>query len=284
MISDETLMAYADGELSAGQRIEIETAMARDPEVARRVSEHQALRVELGAAFDGVLCEDIPDRLIAAARLAPIAAERDSLHPEQSRSSTRSLAQPAAPLSSSEEGNADRLADVVPLRQRNSAVPAAPQRSWAWPEWTAIAATLVLGVIAGSSWRTQGSMLTADSEGLVATGALARALSEQFAATQSADAPVQVGLSFRDKSGAYCRSFATHAGTAVTGVACRHESEWRLPVLAEGAARSAGSESYRMAATSLPPAVLKSMDERIEGEPLSAQEEQAARKRGWQAN
>ncbi len=65
-ISDETLMAYADGELEPAQRAEVEAAMAADPKVAERVERHRALRRKLNAAFDPVLLETVPHALIAA--------------------------------------------------------------------------------------------------------------------------------------------------------------------------------------------------------------------------
>lgn len=63
--SDETLMAYADGELDEVLRSEISTALAADAELARRVAAHQALRARLQAAFDPVLREAVPARLLA---------------------------------------------------------------------------------------------------------------------------------------------------------------------------------------------------------------------------
>src|SRR5262245_25694610 len=70
-ITDEMLMAYVDGELDAEARAAVETAMARDPDIARQVEQHKALRKKLHTAFDGVLQEPLPDRLIATARNAP---------------------------------------------------------------------------------------------------------------------------------------------------------------------------------------------------------------------
>jgi transposase len=50
--SEETLMAYADNELDAQTRTAVEEAMASDPEIARRVAQHKALRGKLRVAFD----------------------------------------------------------------------------------------------------------------------------------------------------------------------------------------------------------------------------------------
>ena len=52
---DETLMAYADGELDAAQRAQIDAAIAQDPGLALRVQEHKALRARMTGAFSRVL-------------------------------------------------------------------------------------------------------------------------------------------------------------------------------------------------------------------------------------
>jgi hypothetical protein len=66
-VNDETLMAFADGELGAGERAEVEAALARDPALRERLEAHQRLRSRLSAAFDGALMEAPPDRLVKAA-------------------------------------------------------------------------------------------------------------------------------------------------------------------------------------------------------------------------
>ena len=43
-ISDEMLMAYADGELDATAREAVESAMREDPQIVERVARHSALR------------------------------------------------------------------------------------------------------------------------------------------------------------------------------------------------------------------------------------------------
>lgn len=74
--SQETLMAYADGELDAGTRRAIETAMATDPQIAAQVERYRNQRALLGAAFGGVLDEPVPDRLLEAAQSSPAGPER----------------------------------------------------------------------------------------------------------------------------------------------------------------------------------------------------------------
>lgn len=243
--SDETLMAYADGELDAATRAAVETALAGDPDLARRVAQHRALRERLRGAFDPVLEEPLPERLLSAARAGPVA----------------------------------HTGNVTPLRRRS---PAAPR--WTWRQWSALAASLIVGVLLGPLlWQPPASeMLNARDGQLVAGGALARALSGQLAGNQPADAPVQIGVSFRARSGDYCRTFALRAKSALAGVACREHSAWRLQVLAAAQPPAAAAGDYRPAASALPPAVARSVDELIAGEPLDAAAEAAARGRAWQ--
>ena len=42
--SEETLIAYADGELDAATRAALEAALASDPQLAQRIERHRALR------------------------------------------------------------------------------------------------------------------------------------------------------------------------------------------------------------------------------------------------
>jgi hypothetical protein len=67
-IADETLMAYADGELDASGRGVVEAAMQADPAIARRVAEYRGQREKLRAAYEPELAEPVPDRLLAVLR------------------------------------------------------------------------------------------------------------------------------------------------------------------------------------------------------------------------
>jgi anti-sigma factor RsiW len=44
---DETLMAYADGELDAGLKAQIDAAIEQDPALAQRVEQHRTLRARI---------------------------------------------------------------------------------------------------------------------------------------------------------------------------------------------------------------------------------------------
>jgi anti-sigma factor RsiW len=66
--SDELLIAYLDGELDAGQSAEVAAAISRDPALSRDAQALRESAAALRAAFDEVLHEPVPERLLAAAR------------------------------------------------------------------------------------------------------------------------------------------------------------------------------------------------------------------------
>lgn len=67
-LSDETLIAYLDGELDAAARDEIAAALERDPQLREHAGALTDSAALLRAAMDEVLREEVPQRLIDAAR------------------------------------------------------------------------------------------------------------------------------------------------------------------------------------------------------------------------
>lgn len=70
-VDDETLMAFADGELSGDERAAVEAALAADPALRSKLEAQRLLGARLSAAFDGALTEPVPSRLTAAAAPRP---------------------------------------------------------------------------------------------------------------------------------------------------------------------------------------------------------------------
>lgn len=66
-LSDETLMAYVDGELPVQEAARVALAVAADPELASRVEQQRELRARLKAVYAPVLDLVVPPRLQAAA-------------------------------------------------------------------------------------------------------------------------------------------------------------------------------------------------------------------------
>jgi hypothetical protein len=241
--TDEVLMAYADDELDARTRAAVEAAMASDPQIARRIAQHLALRNRVQSAFSGVLHEPVPARLLRIVQSESTARQGDK---------------------------------VVRLRRPRA-------RRSRWPQWSAIAASLIVGIIAGrlGLWAGNPGPTVIRGERMLASGALADALSNQLAADQPAAAPVRIGVSFRSKAGRYCRTF-TLRQPASGGLACRAAGGWEIDVLASAQSRGGGPGTYRQAASTVPPAVAAAVGDQIAGEPLDARAEAAARARHWQ--
>lgn len=231
MITEEKLMAYADGELAGDDRASIETALPENERLQSALTQERLLRRKLSDVYDPALQEEVPERL------------------------TRLLS-----------GGEDRM---FSFGKRKSA----GRPSW-WQNVTALAATLVLGIIVGQSINGGGDLLNG-REAQVADGELEQALDTQLASAQSPDAPVQVGISFVGPEGAPCRTFQS---SAAAGLACRSKDRWNVMLIAPG---SGSSDFEYQQAGSGPALVMKSAQELMVGEPMDAVEERRARDSGW---
>ncbi len=249
-ISDETLMAFADGELDTAAAAAVEAALHDDPRLAARVAEHRALRARVQAAFTEELAELVPRRLVDTAMRAQSAAV-----------------------------DAPKIVPIDAARKRR-------ERSWRRAPLPplAMAASLALGIGIGFvAWHSPVPILGENAQGaLMADGSLARALSDQLAGPGAAGG-VDIGLSFLSKSGSYCRTFRIAKALAPAGLACRSGTDWRIDVLTQSAAGPGVQAAYRMAGSSLPPAVLAAIQSRIVGQPLDRAGESAARRRAWRS-
>ena len=252
-ISDETLMAYADGEADAATRASIEAAMRDDPEIAGRVALHRAMRETLQGAFATVIEEPVPERLIAAARGQ------------------------APPATASTPSAVADLAGARNAAQRK--VEASAGRRW---QPAALAACLLLGLSAGYlTWHGPAPLIEANADGLIAGAALAKALSSQLSDDRSAGLVAVTGLSFRNKAGGYCRTFSLSADGA-SGLACRDGARWKINALVQSANQGSNA-NFRTAESALPAPLRSAVETLIEGEPLDRSAEIAARQAGWAA-
>ena len=243
--TDETLMSYVDGEADADACTAIEAAARQDPHLAQRIEQQRQLRTRLATAFGSVLSEAVPERLTHSALTSPASArvlgtERDWFGAARRRT-----------------------------------------RGWSWPEWGAVAASLCIGILASRMFVGGASapLTTADGR-LLARGELAAGLSELSGSTTNAAGNVGVGMTYRDKSGSYCRTFNMQGNAALAGIACRQGTQWRVQALLEND-QPATQSQYRMAGSELPPVLLGVVEAAIEGDPLDVEGEAAARARGW---
>jgi len=226
-ISEETLIAYVDGELGAAERDALEAALAGDEALRARVAAHRTLRARLSIAFDGALEEPVPERL-------------------------RHAAAPGA--------------QIVNLAERRT-------RAWSARDWGAMAASVAAGLVLGIGIMGRPApMIAAESGGLTARGALARALDNQLASDEAH--AVRIGLSFRTQDGGYCRTFDL-IDAETSGLACRTDGSWSVAV----AAAHPTTAEVRMAGAAAE--VIAGVEARIAGDPLDAEAEARARDAGW---
>jgi hypothetical protein len=252
-LTDETLMAFADGEVDAETRAVIESAMREDPEVRSRVERHRALREAVQGAFSSVLDEPVPDRLIAAARGQGVAAE-------------------------------GKVVDLL----RRAAVRAPVETSLGSRRWqpAALAASLLMGLGLGylASHDSNALVKSSSSGGLIASAALDEALSNQLSADRAAGSVATTGISFRSKAGDYCRTFSLSGAELSSGLACREGNGWKIKVLAQSSHPAGDPSNFRQAGSADSPAVRAAVEESIAGEPLDQAGEIAARRSRWAAN
>lgn len=170
-ITEEKLMAFADGELTGAEREAVEQALATDSKARALLDEHRRLRNRLTGHYGPVAQEEVPERL-----LAMLGAEKP---------------QGVASLSAAREKKR-----VAPFWQRYGAIAAS------------LAIGIMAGQLLPE--RGQGPIGTR-SGALVAEGSLATALETQLASAQGANSETRIGLTFADKQGRVCRTFDASA-------------------------------------------------------------------------
>jgi hypothetical protein len=243
-VSDETLMAYLDNELSPEERARVAAIVASDPDAKARLARQERLHAVLSAAFNPVMEQPVPERLVAAAMTTPA-----SLQWRVWQSLSRLFAR-------------DRLAPGFV------------------PRYALAAATFVLGL--GVAWLLMpgGTSYIGEGQGgLVAQGDLATALERQLASEAPAGGP-HVGLTFRTAQGAICRTFETGAARAnYAGIACRDAGTWKIAAVAR--AEPPAGAPYQVAGAALPPTLRAAVAAMIDGAPFDAEQERRARDTGW---
>lgn len=249
MITDDELSAFLDGELDAVRARQIDDAAAADPHLAARIERLRSTDGAVNQAFASLLDRPGGDALEAAIRAAEARAE--------------GAAQPAA-------------SNVVDLAARRR-----PSRAWAWP--SSIAATLVVGILAGRAVSPPAGDWVADpASGAPAAGKqLAAALSTTGSGkpfTLRGGRTGRVTLTFASQTGSLCRAFEVDSGGARRGaLACRGGGPaWTLVAMAP--ATPSGGDFQTASGPGDDP-VSAMVDRMILGEPLDAAHEAAALRR-----
>jgi len=234
-VSDEKFFAWLDGELSPDEAARVEAEVAADLQRARLAEQHRAMQSRFGRAFGTVAEAPVPERLVEAVR------------------------KPQA-----------EVIDFGAARRARE-----PRNRGSLPQWAAMAATLAIGIFVGTQVQTSPSAPVEVQGGKIyAASALNQALDAELASAPG-NGPVRVGVTFRDQSGAVCRSFTQ---AAASGLACRNGDRWQLRGLF--AAPEGQGGDYRMAA-GMDPNLAALVDSTMAGEPFDAGKEKAARANGW---
>jgi anti-sigma factor RsiW len=252
-IPEDLLTAYVNNELEGADRARVEQAIARDAILAQRVARQRALRERQPRMFGDALNEPRSGRL----------------------SSVHELGAPSAP------------AQIIDLaRARAARARRAEPRRTPISTRAAIVASLGIGLCAGLLIEyafSLGAPMEFRDGAMLARGSLERALNQELASTISPARAVHIGLSFRTRSGIYCRIFELEGRHALSGLACKEQQQWRIAnLVAADAGRSPPGPLPRGAvSSSLPAALQQAVNERLSGAPLDASEEAVARSKDW---
>ena len=275
-ITDEMLMAFADGQLAAADRCRVADYIATRPEARARVEMFQNTRAELGTLLNAALCEPVPDKLIAAINAAP-------------------MSRGSAPHKASASTKATRMSSFF-----DTIFP-----SWPTPvALGACAATLVIGAVIGLQWRSpqptginwqdivalnEGRILAKDNfrDGLEKTP-LGSQVTLNTRSSQIAFTPV---MTFERKDGGFCRQYnlANSAGALIAGVGCRNSAgDWTVEVQSELSSRkiARGNQDpnkFEIAGALKSPIIDKAVDKMIRGNVLSKETEAQLLAGNWLA-
>lgn len=236
---------------------------------------------ELMAYVDGELdaarSEALRQEITASVDLSRRVAEQQALRDRLRRAFDSALDEPVPARLTELTARARVVEFGSSARRRPSRV--------AWLSGLALAAGIVLGIALGPALlqlARESPEIVARGADVAAGGALADALSRRLASEQSASDAIRLGVSFRAKSGEYCRTFISRRGDgALAGMACRRGAAWRIDALQSVAIVPENAKGYRQAATALPPLILRAAEESMAGEPLDAVGEAQARDQNW---
>ncbi|MGK9168139.1 hypothetical protein KXR53_17650 [Inquilinus limosus] len=205
---DQTLMAFADGELDDETAAAVEKAIETDDELAGRVALFLETRGRAKEALAPLLEEPVPEAL--------------------SRS-VRRMADEARSRGAPSDGG--EVVRVLPATGRRA--PSLRHRPWAMPLAASFAA-----IVFGLGGYLVGIGVQGTPQGLEMAGLSSPAISEALGRVASGETAVLAGsndrlraiASFRDAGGALCREFEvdTAGGATVISVACRSNDAWSV--------------------------------------------------------
>ncbi len=269
VLTDEILMAHADGALDAETQGRIEALLKQDPDARRRI---MAFRATDGSLSDLYKLEPAPPHLIEFVM-------------------THGEGRAAAPRK--RHSKQKRRMELLG-RWRDALIPA----GGVWQVAAASTAALIIGASAGYlvhgagrvDIASSGSLVTLKQGQILAEGALRYVLEtrpsgeEVRAMGGSKDsAVVQASLTFKTKQGRYCREYviATAGAGQYAGLACRKEGgDWALEVHVPQAVKARPDETVLASGTD-EEALNSIIDTKMDGIAFGKDAEDAAIAKGW---
>jgi hypothetical protein len=267
-LTDEILMAYADGALDAEARARLAALIKASPEAQARISMFRATGRELSSLYEEVLREPVPVHLTQFV-----------MNYGKGREERAALKSPAP-------ARRPRMLRLwTGFRER-----LIPEGA-GWQLAAASGVALIIGVSAGFLLHSEGqdggsgpSLMVLRQGRILASGALHHVLEtlpsneERAAGSTNGATAVRAVLTFRAKNGSYCREYemAVPRGQ-FQGLACREAGgHWAVEahVTQEGAAAGTRVVGHGEVLD-------KIAESRMEGDALGPSDEKAAIKRGW---
>jgi surface antigen len=274
IITDEILMAYADGELSREDCRRLEAILSQDAGLRARLEPFSVTGSSLANVFDQPMREPIPDRLLAVitagGRRMPAAGERAARQPQQQTG-----------------GIFDAIAEALFPRGLGFAS--------AFSLTALVAAGGVAGYVVGSMG------VSPQGAAVVAAGDLENALETQASLSDEValgtGAALWPAASFKSNSEGFCREYKIVGsdGNGFAGVACRGaDSQWRVAVhaelkapskekLADAIVQGTAPKKYWSAGDLRSQAVEDAVDKLKKGDVFGSDEEAAAIANQWKA-
>lgn len=253
-LSDEVLVAYADGELVGEEAAAVERALENDRDAQETLRLFRETAELSRAAYDDVVREPIPDRLIETLQGGPVAAVSQPRFRAGGGLAAMAL---AASITLA-------VGVVGGFGLSNLGGDAAPGSSERW----------VIGSISAQDSAVYGVLETLPSGHLRAV------------ASGDDGAEIMALTTFTDRNGRYCRDFqATVPGNggsdAAFGVACRSMAgDWRVEALIAAPAANA-ADSYVTASGPAEDPFMAVLDSLGASGPISAAEETSLLRQGW---
>jgi hypothetical protein len=271
-ISDEMLMAYADGELNTSDRNKVDAYLTRNPDGKHRLDVFVQTREKLSTLFNGPLYEPIPARLLQTIQAHSKAAPQ-IVHVQPHR------AKPTWPNLSS------LIQSITPQ----------------WPNLFpagALAATLLVGVSIGTIWQKSRTMtndgvalVTLNSGQILASGQLLKSLETTPSGTQvvlntgSEQLTLKPIMTFARHDGGHCRQYEldTADGRRLAGLSCRTSTgAWQLEAHSPMGHVTSSNTQVAPAGTTTSPVIEATVDRLINGDVLGKDQEAALIAKRWQ--